>query len=320
VIKKRWSVAIALVIGVLASSFFLRTNVIQSTSTAATPTTTGAAPWFAPYAYTGLAMPSFPSRHVVLSFITGNGCTPTWNGTPLASATTINTRIAQAQAIGNEVIASFGGETGPDLAVSCTDPAQLAASYQTVISRYGLKTIEFDVESAALDPTAGARRAQAIATVQKATHVTVWLTLAVTPTGLLPNSLAVVKQMMAAGVTVSGVNVMAFDYGPLAAGQTELSASESAVVDTAPQIAPLGLGWSELGATIMVGNTDTPGQVWSLAAAQSFWSFAYTHRLGRLSEWSLNRDQPCSGQPQPSNSCSGVTQQAEQFSHILGNN
>jgi chitinase len=320
VIKKKWSVAIALVIGVLASGFFFQRSVTQSTSTAATPTT-GAAPRFAPYAYTGLAMPSFPSRHVVLSFITANGCTPTWNGTPLAAATTVNTRITQAQAIGDEVIASFGGESGPDLAVSCTNPTQLAASYQTVISRYGLKTIDLDVESAALDPTAGARRAQAIATVQKTTHVAVWLTLGVAPTGLLPNSLAVVKQMMAAGVTVSGVNVMAFDYGPLAAGQTELSVSESAVSDTESQIAPLGLSWSELGATIMVGNTDTTGQQWSLAAAQSFWSFAYGHRLGRLSEWSLNRDQQCSGtQPHPSNSCSGVTQQAEQFSHILGNN
>jgi len=70
-----------------------------------------------------------------------------------------------------------------------------------------------------------------------------------------------------------------------------------------------------------VGNTDTTGQQWWLAAAQSFWSFAYGHRLGRLSEWSLNRDQQCSGtQPQPSNSCSRVTQQAEQFSHILGTN
>ena len=238
-------------------------------------------------------MPKFPSRQVVLSFITGKGCTPTWNGTPLARATAINTRIQQTQALGDQVIASFGGKIGPEPAVSCSDPAQLAASYQSVVSRYDLSTIDLDIEgSASLNSTVNARRAVAIATVQKAQAkagrgLAVWLTLAVTPSGLLPDSLAVVREMMSAGVTISGVNVMTFDYGPLG-GQTVLSASESALTSTAAQIQSLGLNsWSELGATIMEGHTDTAGQVWNLSDAQAFWNFAYTHRLGRLSEWSL---------------------------------
>ncbi len=314
---------LALLVGVGVGGCFMQSSVPKSTSTAATPPA-GAAPWYAPYAYTAVAIPQFSSRYDILSFITGNGCAATWNGAAVASDSSLNTRITQAQTLGDQVIASFGGESGPDLAVTCTNPTQLAASYQTVVSRYKLSTIDLDVEGASLDPTAGARRAAAIATVQKAQkaagkQLAVWLTLAVTPTGLLSNSLAVVQQMIAAGVTVSGVNVMVFDFGP-PASQTVLGESESALTATAAQIAPLGLGWGELGATIMVGHTDT-GEIWTLADAQSFWSYAYTHRLGRLSEWSLSRDQQCSGtQPQPSDICSGVTQQPEQFSHILGNN
>jgi chitinase len=296
----------------------------QST-TRSTPAT-GAVPWYAPYVDASLAMPKFPGRQVVLSFITGNGCKPTWNGTPLAKATAINTRIQQTQALEGQVIASFGGKNGPEPAVSCSDPTRLAASYQTVISRYNLSTIDLDIEgSASLTSTVNDRRAVAIATVQKAQEragkrLAVWLTLGVTPSGLPPDSLAVVQEMMSAGVTVSGVNVMTLDYGPLG-GQTVLNASESALTSTAAQIQSLGLNsWSDLGATIMEGHTDTTGQVWSLSDAQAFWNFAYTHHLGRLSEWSLLRDQECSGtRPQPSDSCSGVPQQPQQFSQILGN-
>jgi len=324
-IKRIAPIALVLVLGAVAGGCLVSGGGKSATATGST-TATGAAPWYAPYVDASLTMPKFPGRQVVLGFITGNGCTPTWNGTPLARATAINTRIEQTQALSDQVIASFGGETGPEPAVSCSDPTQLAASYQTVVSRYNLRTIDLDIEgSASLDPTVNARRAVAIATVQKAqakagTGLAVWLTLAVTPSGLLPDSLAVVREMVSAGVTISGVNVMTFDYGPLG-GQTVLSASERALTSTAAQIQSLGLhSWSELGATLMEGHTDTAGQVWNLSDAQAFWTFAYTHRLGRLSEWSLLRDQQCSGTPpQPSNACSGVTQQPQQFSEILGN-
>jgi chitinase len=322
-IKRIAPIALMLVLGAVASGCSLNGGGKSATATTST-TATGAAPWYAPYVDASLPMPKFPSRQVVLSFITGNGCTPTWNGTPLPQATAINTRIQQTQALSDQVIASFGGETGPEPAVSCSDPTQLAASYQTVVSRYNLSTIDLDIEgSASLNSTVNARRAVAITTVQKAQAkagkgLAVWLTLAVTPSGLLPDSLAVVQQMMSAGVTISGVNVMTLDYGPLG-GQTVLSASESALTSTAAQIQSLGLNsWSELGATIMEGHTDTAGQVWNLSDAQAFWTFAYAHRLGRLSEWSLSRDQQCAGSPpQPSDSCSGVAQQPLQFSNTL---
>jgi len=304
----------------------------------------GARPWFAPYVDLTLTpVPRFqasaanPSGHVVLGFITagaGDPCTPAWGGlATLQKAAALNTQITQAQAAHEQVLVSFGGAQGSDLAVGCTDPAKLQDAYQAVVARYSLNAIDLDVEGpGSLSPTVSARRAQAIAAVQRG-RVTagkplgVWLTLTVSPSGLEPSGVAAVEQMLLAGVKLAGVNVMAFDYGPLP-GDTMLSASESALTATAVQLqrlyrsnhiraGPDGV-WSQLGATIMEGRTDTAGQVWDLSDARALYEFAFAHHLGRLSEWSLGRDQPCLGAPpQPSDSCSGVNQQPLEFSHDL---
>jgi len=305
----------------------------------------GTGPWFAPYADATLAtMPQFqeaavnPSGHVVLGFIVDGAhdkCTPTWGGlSTLDQAATLGTRIKQAQAANEQVLVSFGGEQGTELAVSCSHPAQLESAYQAVVRRYNLSTIDLDIEgSRSLSSTVDARRAQAIAAVQQAQAkaekpLAVWLTLAVSPSGLEPTGVAVIQEMLLAGVKIAGVNLMTFDYGPLAGRQTTLSASENALTVTAAQLHSLYQAhhitvgtngvWPELGATIMEGRTDTVGQVWKISDAQALYRFAVAHHLGRLFEWSLSRDQECPGaQPQPSDYCSGVPQQPLEFSENL---
>jgi len=306
----------------------------------------GAPPWYAPYVDLTLAsVPRFqdtaanPSRHGVLGFIVAGphgGCTPTWGGlSTLDQAATINSWIKQAQIAHDQVLVSFGGAKGSDLAVGCADPTELEAAYQTVVDRYNLSAIDLDVEGpASLNATVTARRARAIAALQRggltAGHpLAVWLTLTVSPSGLEQDGVAAIQQMLSAGVHLTGVNVMAFDYGPLD-GHSVLSASESALTATAGQLqsvyrsnhirAGIGGVWHELGATIMEGRTDTAGQVWKLSDARALYGFALAHHLGRLSEWSLGRDQACSGAaPQPSDSCSGVPQQRLEFSaNLLG--
>ena len=271
-------------------------------------------------------MPKFPSRQVVLSFITGNGCTPTWNGTPLAQATAINTRIQQTQALSDQVIASFGGKTGPEPAVSCSDPTQLAASYQTVVSRYNLSTIDLDIEgSASLNSTVNARRAVAIATVQKAQAkagrgLAVWLTLAVTPSGLLPDSLAVVQEMMSAGVTISGVNVMTLRLRasgrPDGAQRQRERPHFHCSADPVSRASTRGPSWARRSwkATptplVRCGTSPTPKRSGT----------SHTHTV--LDACPSGRSSATNSAPaprrQPSNSCSGVTQQLQQFSAILG--
>jgi chitinase len=351
--RSRWS---ALALGLLiATVVVLVVSVIsgggskharsQATSVGAShEALVGAPPWFAPYVdLTVASVPRFqdlaanPSRRVVLGFILAgaqNRCTPTWGGlSTLNQAGTVNTWINQAQAADERVLVSFGGATGSDLAVSCSDPTALQGAYAAVVDRYNLSTIDLDVEGpASLNSAVSARRAQAIAAVQRAQTaagkpLAVWVTLTVSPSGLEPAGVAAIQQMLLAGVKVAGVNVLAFDYGPLG-GQTLPSASESALIRTAAQLQSLyrthniGTGhdgvWPELGATIMEGRTDTEGQVWNISDARTLYAFAVAHHLGRLSEWSLGRDRACSGAPsQPSDSCSGVSQRPLEFSETL---
>jgi len=307
-------------------------------------TAVAAAPWFAPYVDLTLTPePRFqtsaadPSRRVVLGFIIAdahNPCTPTWGGvSALGQATALNAQIAQAQTAHEQVIVSFGGAEGSDLAVGCSTPAKLEAAYASVVTHYHVSTIDLDVEGpASLSSAVAARRAHAIAALQQDRVMAgapraVWLTLTVSPNGLEPSGVAAIQKMLEAGVKLAGVNVLAFDYGPLA-GRTMVTASESALTATANQLQALYRAkhirpgadgvWSQLGATIMEGHTDIAGQVWTLADARTLYRFATAHHLGRLSEWSLGRDQPCSGAPaQPTAYCSGVPQHPFEFSEGL---
>lgn len=350
--RSRWSVialalliaAVVLVVIIINGGGRKHAPSHAAVSGSSAGTLAGARPWFAPYVdLTVATVPRFqdpaanPSRHVVLGFILAGahgGCTPTWGGlSTLDQATTLNTWISQAQAAHEQVLVSFGGAEGSDLAAGCADAAKLEGAYRAVVDRYNLSTIDLDVEGpASLNPTVMARRAQAIAAVQRGRTtagepLAVWLTLTVSPSGLEPDGVAAIQQMLLAGVKIAGVNVLAFDYGPLG-DQTLLSASERALTATAAQLQSLYRShhidtgddgaWPELGATIMVGRTDTAGQVWQISDARALYGFASAHHLGRLSEWSLGRDQPCSGAPrQPSDACSGVPQHPLEFSENL---
>ena len=45
--------------------------------------------------------------------------------------------------------------------------------------------------------------------------------------------------------------------------------------------------------------------------------FARVHDLARLSFWSVNRDRPCAGGKKEADSCSGIAQQAYEFTDLL---
>jgi chitinase len=80
--------------------------------------------------------------------------------------------------------------------------------------------------------------------------------------------------------------------------------------------------WSKVGATPMIGQNDVRSERFTLDDANALLSFARGHGLGRLSMWSLNRDQACGpnvpdpGQAQ--DNCSGVDQKQAAFAQALG--
>ncbi len=305
--------------------------------------------WFAPYVDATLA-PTYqfqdpaaePARQVVLGFVVAGAkgsCRPSWGGyyslAQADEALALGPRLAQLSQEGVGAAISFGGRNGTDLAAACTRPAALEKAYTTVLSHYKVSVADFDVEGAALaDAAAVQRRAVALAAVQRsyrAHHrsLQVWLTLPSTSRGLSPEAMSVVNAMLRHRVLLSGVNIMAMDFpAPPRAGGTMFGLVRQAALATDSQLrADLGrFGaklspeqvWQRLGVTVMIGQNDVPGEVFTTADATRLVAFATRNGLGRLSMWSLNRDSQC-GQGYGvtgvlSDTCSGTYQAAQAFS------
>ena len=316
------------------------------------PSTEAYQPWFAGYTdltatpvFTFETPDSESGRDVVLSFIvaaTTDACTPTW-GTyytldEAVEGLDLDRRLARAEQLGGQVIVSFGGLLNDELSTGCTDPARLVAAYEEVIDRYGVSTIDLDIEGGNLrDTVAGERRAAAMATLQEnrtaaGTDLAVWLTLPVSPAGMTEDGATAVSQMLEAGVDLAGVNLMTMDYGASrASGDSMAEASIAALQSSHRQLGTLyrlaGIEltaatlWTKIGATPMIGQNDVAGEIFSLADAAQFNAFAQENRIGRMSVWSLNRDQTCGSDyvdlTRVSNSCSGVDQGDQRFSDVL---
>lgn len=335
------------VVGALTAAAVVR---VDGTGSEEEPATTS---WSVPYVDVTLT-PTFqfqdpaanPARTVALGFVVadaGEACTPSW-GTyytldGAGQDLDLDRRITQLRSAGGDVVVSFGGQSNTELAVACTDADALAAAYRGVVDRYDLATIDLDVEGTAVaDTAATARRAEALAALQAeratdGTPLAVWLTLPVTPAGLPADAVQLVTDTLAAGVDLAGVNVMTMDYGDaLGSGVGMLEAAQDALTATAGQLADVYAGqgtrltdtevWAKLGATPMIGQNDVEGEVFTLDDAAGLATFAREHRLGRLSLWSINRDQPCSASfadvAVHSDTCSGVAQEPLAFTTALG--
>lgn len=286
-----------------------------------------------------------PSSNFVLGFVVsakGASCQPSWGAAYSLDAASdsldLDRRIARLRQQDGQVSVSFGGVANSELAIGCTDATQLAAAYKSVVDRYSSTGIDLDIEGAAASAAdVDARRAQAIASVQHAEQsagraLSVWLTLPVAPSGLTETGLAVLDSMLAAHVSVTGVNALTMDYGqPLATGQTMAGLAESSLTAVAKQLRTayghvgtslsLTQAWQHLGATPMIGQNDTPSERFELADAKALLAFGEAHHLRRLSMWSANRDQSCG--PNYANvevvspNCSGASQAANAYSKIF---
>lgn len=281
-------------------------------------------------------------QDVTLAFVVADGptsCEPSWGGAySLAAAEDtlqLDRRIAALRANGGDVRVSFGGQAGTELAAACTDPAALASAYRAVVDRYDLTSIDLDVEGAGLaDSATSSRRAAAVATLQAQRPVAVWLTLPTTPQGLTDQGVAALDALLAAGVDVSGVNAMTFDFGASKdAGTSTVDAVTAAATAVQGQVraawsrAGTAIGadeaWARTGVTVMIGQTDVASERLTIADAEAVNTFARTAGVGQVSMWSLNRDATC-GYPLPDvvvvvqTSCSGVDQQGRSFAETLG--
>ncbi len=235
-------------------------------------------------------------------------------------------------------IVSFGGRANTDLAVDCPDAASLTRAYQAVVDAYHVRVLDFDIEGAALqDASAVRRQAEAAHTLEAAAAahhqpLDLWLTLPVDTNGLQGNAVAVIDAMLRAGVSISGVNVMAMDFSVVPPkGGSLLGEVEDAATAARHQVGDefhrfgvdmtVTQAWQHMGITVMLGQNDVAGEHFAVADAQGLARFAAAVRLRRVSFWSLNRDRQCGSNFAQigvnSNTCSGTPQAALAFSRLF---
>lgn len=112
---------------------------------------------------------------------------------------------------GGNVIVSFGGANGAELAQNCTSGQTLQAQYRAAIDRYKLTHIDLDIEGAAVtDTAANDRRNKAIRALQQEAdaqgrQLIVSYTLQVMPTGLTQAGSSLLQNAVANDVDVSTV-------------------------------------------------------------------------------------------------------------------
>lgn len=220
---------------------------------------------------------------------------PSWDGRiPIAQ----NLYADQINAIrkrGGDVIMSFGGEAGKELANVIDDPAKLEAAYQSVIDRYRFTWLDFDVEGNNLDKgkSDSERRNTVLASLQKKNPgLIISYTLPVDPDGISDASQALLTDAVKKGVKVHSVNLMVMYFGKAfigkgkSEGQLGIDSANAAhaqlrKIDPAIQI----------GLCPCLGQNGSRDEVFVLDDAKTLKAFAdKTPWVCSLHYWSINDD------------------------------
>ena len=254
-------------------------------------------------------------RFFTLAFIVADSAkNPSWGGYSEYAVgsgdfdAALKAQLTTLRTMGGDVMVSFGGAANQELAEVITDVNTLKNAYQSVINAYGLRVIDFDIEGAAAANHASIdRRSQAIALLQRdaaaaGRSLDVHFTLPVLPTGLTSDGLYVLQSALRYGVNISLVNIMAMDYGDSAAPNPQGKMGDYAIAAATSLFNQLrGLYgttrtdsqlWGMIGVTPMIGLNDVVTETFDQQEANELLTFAKQKKLGLISMWSLNRDQP----------------------------
>jgi len=339
----RWTLAVTIAALAAATS-----GVLTAGSAAAQTYTPLPAHVYAPYYETYLA-PNTPgitataqasgAKYFTLAFLQSagkNSCSLDWNGNSSQPLSYYASDIETLRAAGGDVIPSFGGYSadhgGTEIADSCKNVQSIAADYEQVVTTLGVTRLDMDVESSSLNNTAGiTRRNQAIALTEQwaaanGIPLQIQYTIPVEQYGLDPNGEAVLQSAATSGATVNSVDIMVFDYYIAKEGVVEMgTAAENAATSTHtqlesifPALTPTQI-WNMEGMTLLPGVDDLrkKTEVTYEPDATTMLSFAQSNNMNFLSIWAIQRDNGGCPGTVDSNTCSGITQNTWDFSHIL---
>ncbi|GAA2342336.1 glycosyl hydrolase family 18 protein [Dactylosporangium salmoneum] len=299
---------------------------------------------FAPYfeAYNGDSLNGLSQqsgdKYLTMAFIqtaSRGSCTVYWNGDsgmPIANST-FGSDIAAIRGRGGDVIPSFGGYAadngGTEIADSCTDVNQIAGQFEKVITTYDVTRIDLDIEDNSLTNTAAIdRRNKAIKITEdwaaaNGRSIQFAYTLPTTTSGLASSGLAVLRNAVTNNARIDVVNMMTFDYydnqSHQMANDTKTSANglHSQLQQLYPAKSSAEL-WSMVGITEMIGIDDFgAAETFTVADANAVYSWATQQGIAELSFWALQRDNGGCPGTAGSDTCSGISQNTWDFSHIF---
>ena len=230
-------------------------------------------------------------------------------------------KINAIRASGGDVCFSLGGAAGREMAQVITDVNALVQAYQSVINKYSLKYVDFDIEGNALaDQSSIDRRNQALVILRKNNpNLYIAYCLPATTTGLDGNGLNVLSSAKKFGFVPNELRIMTMDYGSPAInglmGQYAIAGAQG----TRNQLINLGMSNVTVGIIPMIGQNDTSTEIFDLQDAQAVVDFAKKNSwVSRLSFWSINRDIANNTVSSiASGSHSGIRQVAYAFSNIF---
>ncbi|KAJ3318513.1 hypothetical protein HDV06_000446 [Boothiomyces sp. JEL0866] len=261
------------------------------------------------------------TRFFTLAFIqAGTSGNPAWGGIVDVKQLFYLDKITTLRNSGGDVIISFGGASGTELAHVTTNVATLQSQYQSVLNLYKVNYIDFDIEGTAGDDTAAIdRRHKALAALKASNPgLIISVTLPVLPSGLVSQGINILNNAVANNLQYDVINIMTMDYGSGVApdGANGMGTySIQAAQNTYKQAQQAGMKNAKIGLTPMIGKNDVAGEVFTLANAQQVLTFAQTTPwVGLLAFWSINRDTSKSGALYAS---SGITQNDFDFAKIF---
>ncbi|GHK02391.1 hypothetical protein SY2F82_41880 [Streptomyces sp. Y2F8-2] len=267
-------------------------------------------------------------NHFHLGFVLSDGtCNATFNGNMAIGDGGWTTAINNLRASGGDVIASFGGASGTELAQACGTVSALRTQYQRVIDTLNLTRLDFDIEGSALkDTAANDRRNQAIAGLQAAAaaagrKLDIDYTLPTNPDGLDKDGLSLVDNAKSRNVNVNLVNIMTMDYYQNVSDMGSAAVSAATALHTQlgnvwPTKTSAQL-WAMEGNTPMIGVNDSLNEIFTTGNATTLTDFAKSNGIQQIGYWSLGRDTACAANGTLSDTCSGTPQSPYQFARIF---
>jgi hypothetical protein len=245
---------------------------------------------------------------------------PAWDGRFALEKNLYVNQIKTIRNRGGNVIVSFGGGAGKEIALVESNTAALENKYQSVIDRYHFTWLDFDIEGGAMHKTkVNQRRNGVLARLQaKNPGLIISFTVPVDPDGIPASALKMMKDARAQGVKVYSANVMTMDYGKkFSSGQKMSDVSIASAIKAHEQCQAIDPAM-RIGLTPMIGVNDEPGETFTLddARALKIWADRQPW-ICSLSFWASNRDTSKTGKKGNDDNTSGIPQKPWDFTTVF---